>query len=121
MESISPGGRKISRRRSIGIREATPVISRRTFAFVKNWSVSHLLTETRKAQIGEAFHGFNKIVDPRLSVGFQTKVFPEFMQVEERAGLRVLAIFAFKKIAQDAEIALIARQSFDFKISGGGG
>src|SRR5258708_3483251 len=85
-----------------------PIVAGGAFAFVIERSVPQLLAVAGEAQIGQALDGVEKIVNARLNVKIETEIFPEFVHLDERAWLRILPVFGFKEIMDDAEIALVA-------------
>ena len=79
-----------------------------------------MLAKTRQANIGQPLDGFQKVVHARLDISVQAEVLPKFVHFQKCARLRVLAIFPLKKVAQNAEIALVTDDGSHFEVGRGG-
>jgi len=93
-------------------------IADRTVAFVEERGRADLLAKAGELEIGEAFDGLVEFVDLRLAEEVEGKVVPKFVDLDKGAGLNVLAIFAFEKVAHDLSIALIAHSDLCSEIAG---
>src|SRR5436190_22921853 len=107
MKSIGSCSRIISWHGPIGLGKAPVIISGGTFTFIIKRRGTKLLPETSQPDIGQAFDSFKKIVNPRLSVSFQTKVLPEFVDIEKRTRFSIEQIFCFNEFAHNSCITLI--------------
>src|SRR5258708_2187237 len=79
--------------------KSSPVVAGCSFTLIIERRGAELLAESGEAEVREAFDGFEKAIDPWLHIRVDAEILPELVRLDKRVRLRVVAVFAFKKIS----------------------
>ncbi len=75
-----------------------------------------MLAIAGQSHIRQPLDGFEETVHSRLGIEIEAEVLPKLVHFQEGARLRVLAIFAFEKLADHGKIGLIADDRSDVEV-----
>jgi hypothetical protein len=103
----------------VGVGKIAAEVADGRFALVENGGVAPLLAQAGEFDVGQALDGFKEVDQARLGHGVQGEVGPELIDFGVGGRLDIVAVFAFKEVADDEGIALVIGQDFGGEIGGG--